>query len=122
MQVSIAQMNAIQASLGAFTSVISTPFIGPILAPIAAAAALVAGMANVKSIQQQPMPKFASGGYINGNKYGDNIPIMAMGGEFMVNRAATEANRNLLSSINNGTYRGSDSINITINNPVGETN
>lgn len=43
-------IDALASANGAYNSLVSTPFVGPYIAPIAAAAALVAGYANVKKI------------------------------------------------------------------------
>lgn len=43
-------VDALASANGAYSSLVSTPFVGPYIAPIAAAAALVAGYANVKKI------------------------------------------------------------------------
>jgi hypothetical protein len=75
-----ATISAIQGALNAYTSTASILPYGPILAPIAAAAALAAGYANVSRIQSTPLPKaknkgtsdgqFYSGGYTgDGSKY-----------------------------------------------------
>lgn len=45
-----AVVDALASANGAYNSLVSTPFVGPYIAPIAAAAALVAGYANVKKI------------------------------------------------------------------------
>ena len=54
-----ALINTAQSALGAFRSLIETPFIGPIIAPIAAGAATAFGLARVANIKKQ---KFAKGG------------------------------------------------------------
>jgi hypothetical protein len=58
-----ATRSAIQGAINAFTGTIKLPApIGPILAPIAAASALAAGMANVKKIASTPDPALPGGG------------------------------------------------------------
>lgn len=48
--VAAAAMSAIASSVEAYKSTVGIPYVGPILAPIAAASALLAGAANVKQI------------------------------------------------------------------------
>lgn len=50
-----------QAAFAAYTSVIGVPFVGPILAPIAAAAATAIGLQNLRAIKNQSTPSFAVG-------------------------------------------------------------
>jgi hypothetical protein len=70
-----ATKSAIQGAINAFTSVIKLPApFGPILAPIAAASALAAGMANVRKIAQSPDPKLP-GGRGSG---GGSVPSVAL--------------------------------------------
>jgi hypothetical protein len=70
-----ATKSAIQGAINAFTSVIKLPApFGPILAPIAAATALAAGMANVRKIAQSPDPKLP-GGRGSG---GGSVPSVAL--------------------------------------------
>ena len=67
---------------GAGSAVAGIPFIGPILAPIAAAAGFAAAMA------------FANGGLVPGTGSGDTVPSMLQPGETVVSRALTEQVRN----------------------------
>jgi len=58
-----ATRSAIAGAINAFTSVVKLPApVGPILAPIAAGAALAAGMANVRKIAQTDTPIRGGGG------------------------------------------------------------
>lgn len=50
-----------QAAFAAYTSMISIPFVGPVLAPIAAAAAIAIGVQNLQAIKSQSTPSFAVG-------------------------------------------------------------
>lgn len=56
-------IDTISSAQGAYSSMIGIPYVGPVLAPIAAAAAMVAGVANVKAIQNEQLAaSSASGG------------------------------------------------------------
>tara|TARA_B110000495_G_scaffold33223_1_gene25968 strand:- start:1683 stop:3773 length:2091 start_codon:yes stop_codon:yes gene_type:complete len=57
-----ATISALQGATSAFASLAPIPFVGPVLGGIAAAAALVAGYANVKKIYATPGPDGSSGG------------------------------------------------------------
>lgn len=48
-------IDTISSAQGAYSSMIGIPYVGPVLAPIAAAAAVVAGIANVKAIQNEQL-------------------------------------------------------------------
>jgi hypothetical protein len=72
-------MSTISGSINAYTSTAAIPLIGPALAPIAAAIAFAAGIANVNKIKNAPLPKpkaksgkgnFYTGGWTGpGGKY-----------------------------------------------------
>lgn len=62
--ISDAVKSAIQGAINTYTSVSAIPIAGPLLAPIAAGAALAAGMANVKKIASTPSPLGGSGGSV----------------------------------------------------------
>ena len=116
-------MAAVLGAMNAFTSALALPTpLNFILAPINAAAALAAGMANVAKIKATPPPEFALGGMIPGNQYQDGTPIMAMGGEYVVNRAATEANLGALEFMNRGGKLGGGNVNINISGDIIGTN
>lgn len=53
-------IDTISSAQSAYKSMVGIPFVGPILAPIAAATAVIAGLANVKAIQNEQLP--SSGG------------------------------------------------------------
>lgn len=55
-----ATINTYKAAIGAYSSVVGIPFIGPALAPVAAAAAIAAGAAQVAAINATG---FIAGGY-----------------------------------------------------------
>ena len=67
----------------AYSAMAGIPYVGPVLGAIAAAAAIVAGMANVASIKSQSLAK---GGLVLGSSptsTSDNIPINATANEFV---------------------------------------
>jgi len=102
-------MAAVLGAANAFASAMNLPTpLNFILAPVNAALALASGMANVAKIKATKPPEFALGGMIPGNQYMDKTPIMAMGGEYVVNRAATEANLGALEFMNRGGKMSSD--------------
>jgi hypothetical protein len=55
-QIADATRSAIKSAIEAYGAVVGIVPVGPILAPIAAAAALAVGMANVRKIAQTPDP------------------------------------------------------------------
>ncbi len=57
-----------QAAVAAYKSTAEIPFIGPFLAPAAAAGAIAFGMARVQQIEQTKMPGFERGGIVVGEK------------------------------------------------------
>ena len=124
-QIATAIVNTIQSAVSAFASLAAIPIVGPVLGGIAAAAALVAGYANVSKIQSTeyqsagggaggggaggggeappPQPsKFADGGYVSGAGTGtsDSIPAMLSAGESVINANSTQMYGGLLSAIN----------------------
>lgn len=78
-------IDTISSAQGAYKAMVGIPFVGPILAPIAAAAAVVAGIANVKAIQNEQLP--SSGSSTSGA--GTSAPSA-------LNTAPVEYTRNLL--------------------------
>lgn len=48
-------IDTISSAQGAYKSLVGIPFVGPFLAPVAAAAAVVFGLANVKAIQNEQL-------------------------------------------------------------------
>jgi hypothetical protein len=78
LQTAIALINTFSAAIGAYNSVVSTPFIGPVLAPIAAAAALAAGYAQVNAIKGTKKGSAGSNGS-NGNsvRYAEVAPVIS---------------------------------------------
>lgn len=78
-------IDTISSAQGAYKAMVGIPFVGPILAPIAAATAVMAGIANVKAIQNEQLP--SSGG--SGSDAGTTAPAA-------LNTAPVEYTRNLL--------------------------
>lgn len=64
-----------QSAQGAFTSLVSIPYVGPALGIAAAGAAIAAGLARVASIRAQQMPMAQYGGVIPGSAKG--TPLIA---------------------------------------------
>ena len=62
-----------QAAMAAYSSLVGIPFVGPVLAGIAAAATVALGVKQIQLIQEQPLPALAEGGIVpsvpGGNKY-----------------------------------------------------
>lgn len=67
------------AAAGAASSTASIPIIGPILAVAAVAAVTAAILAGMK--------KFATGGFVNGPRFGDKNVVRANGGEYIMTTA-----------------------------------
>jgi len=72
-----ALVDTYSGATAAYKAVVGIPFVGPTLAPIAAAAAVGAGLANVATIASQQPQGFQKGGDIPGAGRGDRIPILA---------------------------------------------
>ena len=109
-QVATAQavIQAIQAAQAAYVRGMEIPFVGFVLAPIMAAAALAAGMANVRKINEAK-DKFSEGGVIQGNSHADGgVPFTvngqggfeAEGGEVIINKRSAKMFLPELSRIN----------------------
>lgn len=76
---------AIQASLNAYKSTADIPFVGSVLAPIAAAAALVFGLKKVDQIKN--VKKAEYGTILRGNRHSQGgIMVNAEDGEIILNR------------------------------------
>lgn len=70
-----------KAAFAAYTSLIGIPFVGPVLAPIAAAAAILAGQQQLRQIEAQ---QFAEGGLVPGTGNKDTVPALLTPGEVVV--------------------------------------
>jgi hypothetical protein len=86
----------------AYTSTVGIPLVGPILAPINAAVAVAAGLAQVKKIQSTEIPKMASGGIVGGYGSGtsDSVNTRLSKGEAVINARSAKMFRGALSSMN----------------------
>jgi hypothetical protein len=89
-----------QAAIGAMAAMASIPYVGPILAVLAAGAMVAGGMALVGNIGG-----FAEGGPVSGAGTGtsDSIPAWLSNGEYVMPAAMTAKYRPLLDSMRNGT-------------------
>lgn len=70
-----------KAAFAAYTSLIGIPIVGPVLAPIAAAAAVLAGQQQLRQIEAQ---QFAEGGLVPGTGNKDTVPALLTPGEVVV--------------------------------------
>lgn len=59
-------INTAAAAMSAYNSVVGVPYVGPILAPIAAAAAIAYGVAQMASISSENYSTYAKGGIVQG--------------------------------------------------------
>ena len=104
-------MNTAQGVMAAWAK---GPFIGAIMSGII----LATGATQVAMIAAQNNPyRRAAGGFIPGQGYSDNVPVLATPGEFVVNRNASRDNADLLQAINSGNKLSANpgqSININI--------
>lgn len=85
------------AANAAYKSAMGIPVIGPTIAPIAAAAAVAAGLTNVARIGDAKPKGFAKGGEVPGIGFGDSVPAMLTPGETVVDRSTTGKLKNFLS-------------------------
>jgi hypothetical protein len=114
-----ATIKTYEAATGAYSAVAGIPVVGPALAPVAAAAAIAAGFANIAAIKSQPIGNYAHGGVVPGSSFsGDNVSANVNSGEMILNRSQQA---NLFNQANG---RGGGSGKITIINqtstPIGE--
>ena len=103
MKIEIAQAIASTAmgAINAYTSAAQVPFIGYILAPIAAAAAVAAGMLQIATIKKQHQAEEAGyyeGGFTGGKRYRKEAGVVHEG-EFVANHQAVN-NPNVLPFLN----------------------
>jgi len=82
-----AVVNTYQAATGAYASLAAIPYVGPALGAAAAAAAIVAGMANVAQIRAQSVG-FAQGGY-TGDMLPSAVAGVVHGREFVMDATST---------------------------------
>ena len=79
----MAGIKTYESAVLAYNSALAIPVVGIYLAPVAAAAAVAAGLARIAAIRNQNL---AEGGKVKGyspHPKADNIPIQATAGEFM---------------------------------------
>lgn len=100
-----ASINTYLSASEAYKATVGIPVVGPGLAPIAAAAAIVAGLKTIQQImavQPPTAPTFSMGGLVNGqgSTTSDNIMAYLSPGESVINARSTAMFKPLLSSIN----------------------
>ena len=104
-----ATINTYLSATEAYKATVGIPIVGPALAPIAAAAAVAAGLKTVQQItgiftDQQTLtpPKFAQGGVVmgQGSSTSDNITAMVSPGESILTARATRMFYPILSMMN----------------------
>ncbi len=66
MQIIQARIEVIQSSIAAYKSTVGIPYLGPFLAPLAAAAAFTFGNIRVNNMKSE---EFASGGILKGSRH-----------------------------------------------------
>lgn len=91
-QLAQALSNTALSAINAYNSVVGTPFVGPVLAPIAAAAAIAAGMLQVATIRKQHQAQqtgYASGGFTPRGRWDEEQGVVHSG-EFVANRFAVQ--------------------------------
>lgn len=97
-------ITGIQSGINAFNSAAQIPIIGPVLAPIAAAAALGMMQQNISKIKSTPIPeeKLAAGGIVGGMGTGtsDSVRARLSKGETVINANSSKMFLPLLSQIN----------------------
>ena len=75
------------AAFSAYESTVKIPYVGHVLAPIAAAAAVAVGMANLQAINNAQPPKYKKGGLLKGASHSSGgILIEAEGNEYITNK------------------------------------
>tara|TARA_R110002020_G_scaffold136141_2_gene303813 strand:+ start:5188 stop:7104 length:1917 start_codon:yes stop_codon:yes gene_type:complete len=86
----------------AYTATAGIPLVGPFLAPINAAIAVAAGIAQVKKIQSTEIPKMNRGGMVGGYGSGtsDSVNTRLSKGEAVINARSAKMFRGALSSMN----------------------
>jgi len=82
-----AMISTYQSATSAYAAMAGIPYVGPALGAAAAAAAIVAGLANVQQIRSQNVG-FMSGGY-TGNMATNEVAGVVHGQEYVMNAAAT---------------------------------
>lgn len=105
-----ATIDTYASAVAAYKAVVGIPYVGPALAPVAAAGAIAAGLAQVAAIKAQ---KYQQGGIVAGASYGgDQINAKLNSGEMVLNK---QQQSNLFAQANNP-IGGSRGGNVTIIN------
>jgi hypothetical protein len=99
--IAAATISAIQGAINSYTSLSVIPIIGPELGFIAAAAALAAGIANVKKIESTPVPG-QGGGSSSSSSIGGGLPTAP---NIPVKQNTTNINQNSIQRINTHTQQ-----------------
>lgn len=111
------RVSTVLAGANAFVNALTTaPFLAGLALSVLAAAQTAAQLSIIDS-QENPYRR-AFGGLVptNGRPNSDSVPVLAQGGEFVMNRRATSQNLELLEAINNGRNPStSPTVNITVN-------
>ena len=104
LKIAEATISGLQASINAFKSTAEIPVLGAALAPIAAAAALLATQQNISSIKSTPIPEqtLAAGGIVGGYGTGtsDSVRARLSKGETVINAKSSKMFLPLLSQMN----------------------
>ena len=94
-----ATVQTYQSAVSAYASLAPIPYVGVALGTAAAAAAITAGFANIRSIKNQ-QPRFQTGGIVGGSSFtGDSVPARLNSGELVLTR---NQQQNLFSMIKSG--------------------
>ena len=105
-----ATIDTYASAVAAYKAVVGIPVVGPALAPVAAAGAIAAGLAQVAAIKAQ---KYQQGGIVGGSSFGgDQINAKLNSGEMVLNK---QQQSNLFAQANNP-IGGSRGGNVTIIN------
>ena len=105
-----ATIDTYASAVAAYKAVVGIPYVGPALAPVAAAGAIAAGLAQVAAIKAQ---KYQQGGIVGGSSFGgDQINAKLNSGEMVLNK---QQQSNLFAQANNP-IGGSRGGNVTIIN------
>lgn len=98
-----ATLSTRKAAIAAYNSVSGIPVVGPVLAPIAAAAATAFGLKSIASIASSQPPKFEHGGRVGGNLHsrGGTMIEAELGEHVMSRKAAAKYGHGFFKSLNN---------------------
>lgn len=116
-----ATIDTYASAVAAYKAVVGIPYVGPVLAPVAAAGAIAAGLAQISAIRSQNVEgNYQQGGIVGGNLYGGDQQLAAVNsGEMILNK--TQQSR-LLDLANNplagGDKKSGGNVTIVNNAPV----